>query len=472
MNTPKRSLVLAGGGVRLAYQAGVLKALEEEGLSFSHVDGTSGGIFNAAMMASGLSTGEIGHRWRSLNLLNFMGLNRFGSYFRPSRMTGMASLDGIRKKVFPALGVNIEKIREGNGITATFNVCNFSDKTVEAIPREHVTEDHLAAGVSLPMVMPAVRIGSDWYTDAVWIKDANLMEAVKRGAEELWLVWAIGNNREYLPGLFNQYVHMIEMSANGGLLLEFEQLAAVNEQIMNGRSPYGQTHPVILHVIRPEFPLPLDPDLFFDRIDTATLINRGYADTKAYLHNRPSDGITPGISSTAMKEPGTTLSFRQHYTGSLQLAKKPVRVCYSAAFHFRHGENGKTLELYADMTIGPFGRPISTFANETTLSRSGRHTTIRTASLFIHAEQVYRVRTVIRLGVMADWLLGLEFKTVKLTVYRITDSGEESPLLQGTLFQPIKQRFRNCFASNVRHHHGGGWKIVKKYALIKQLYQI
>ncbi len=471
MSTPKRSLVLAGGGVRLAYQAGVLQALEEEGLSFSHVDGTSGGIFNAAMMASGLSPEEMSHRWRNLNLVHFMAPNRFWNYFRPSRITGMAGLGGIRKKVFPALGIDPEKIRSGTGIAATFNVCNFSDKTVESIPRQQVTEDHLAAGVSLPMAMPAVRIGADWYTDAVWIKDANLMEAVKQGAEEIWLVWAIGNNREYLPGLFNQYVHMIEMSANGGLLLEFEQLAAVNERISEGRSPYGQTHPIVLHVIRPALPLPLDPDLFFDRIDTATLINKGYADTKAYLRNRQPDGIIPGIRSTAMKEPDITLSFRQHYGGSLKLSKKPVHVCYSTAFHFCNGEKGKCLELFSDITIGPFGRPIPTFANEATFGRSGRQTVIRTTSLFMHAQQMYRIRAVIKLGVVADWLLGLEFKTVKLTIYRILDDGTESTFLQGRLSQPIRQRLRNCFSSNVRHHHGRAWKIIKKFTLIKQLYR-
>ena len=54
----KRSLILAGGGMRVAYQTGVLMALEESGIKFSHVDGTSGGIFNTGMLASGLEPGE------------------------------------------------------------------------------------------------------------------------------------------------------------------------------------------------------------------------------------------------------------------------------------------------------------------------------------------------------------------------------------------------------------------------------
>ena len=42
--SPRRSLILAGGGMRVAWQAGVLKALEAAGLRFAHADGTSGGI--------------------------------------------------------------------------------------------------------------------------------------------------------------------------------------------------------------------------------------------------------------------------------------------------------------------------------------------------------------------------------------------------------------------------------------------
>src|SRR5690606_5567241 len=112
--------------------------------------------------------------------------------------------------VFPHLGIDVNAIRN-NQKNATFNVCNFSDKTVMAITNKAVTEDHLIAGVSLPIFMPALQIGEDWYTDAVWIKDANLLEGVRQQSQELWLVWAIGNSKAYLPGAFNQYVHMIEM---------------------------------------------------------------------------------------------------------------------------------------------------------------------------------------------------------------------------------------------------------------------
>ena len=63
--SPRRSLILAGGGMRVAYQAGVLRALHEAGLSFFHADGTSGGTINLAMLLSGLSPEEMSERWRT-----------------------------------------------------------------------------------------------------------------------------------------------------------------------------------------------------------------------------------------------------------------------------------------------------------------------------------------------------------------------------------------------------------------------
>ena len=93
-----------------------------------------------------------------------------------------------------------------------FNVCNYSRKVSEVIPHDRVDLDLLVAGISLPIFMPPVHKGTDLYLDSVWIRDANLMEGVRRGAEELWVVWCIGNIAVYKPGAFNQYVHMIQIA--------------------------------------------------------------------------------------------------------------------------------------------------------------------------------------------------------------------------------------------------------------------
>jgi predicted acylesterase/phospholipase RssA len=71
---PRRSLLLAGGGIRVAYQAGVLLALEQAGVRFQHADGTSGGIFNLAMLLSGVAPGAACERWRALDVRAFASL--------------------------------------------------------------------------------------------------------------------------------------------------------------------------------------------------------------------------------------------------------------------------------------------------------------------------------------------------------------------------------------------------------------
>ena len=141
--------------------------------------------------------------------------------------------------------------------------------------------------------------------DAVWIKDANVAEALRRGAEELWLVWCIGNHGVYRDGAFQQYVHMIEIAANGALQ---EELALVRDR------------GVRLHVIRPRVPLPLDPDLFFGRVDAGTLVAMGYRDAAAYLDAPHAEGVPADATATRMADPVPGVAYRERLEGGgLQL---------------------------------------------------------------------------------------------------------------------------------------------------------
>lgn len=316
---PKRSLVLAGGGIRVAYQAGVLKALEDAGIDFSHGDGTSGGTINLAMLFSGLSPTEMCVRWRSLKVRDFVSFVPFHKYLNAADMMAMGDADGIIEKVFPHLGVDVDKINQASGMEGTFNVCNFARKTNEAISHRDVDLDFLVAGISLPVFMPPVLKGGVTYTDSVWIKDANCFEAVRRGAEEIWLVWCIGNTTEYKAGPFEQYVHMIEMSAAGGLAEEFDRINDLNLRIAAGDSPYGQANPVRLHVIKPAYPLPLDPDLYLGRIDSDTLIAMGYADARTYLATMSNSGVGFSPEVTQMNNSVAGISFRETMKGYFAL---------------------------------------------------------------------------------------------------------------------------------------------------------
>jgi len=311
--------------MRVAYQAGAVRALLEHGLRFQHADGTSGGTMNLAMLLSGLTPEEMCQRWRDLDVGDFVGLLPLRMYARgPADLPALGGAEGVVKRVFPHLGIDVDRIREARGIQGTFNVCNYTNKTSEVIPHQELELPLLVAAISLPIFMPPVPHKGCLYVDSVWIRDANLLEAVRQGSHEIWVIWCIGNIGEYLNGAFNQYVHMIEMSANGNLFKELEQIAALNERIAAGEAVDGRTEPIRVHVIHPEFPLPLDPDYYRGRIDGATLVDRGYRDAIEYLARMNPAGVKLGANATRMRDPRPGLMLRVSLIG--RLGGKPCRL--------------------------------------------------------------------------------------------------------------------------------------------------
>ncbi|MEY4582183.1 MAG: hypothetical protein RL701_6886 [Pseudomonadota bacterium] len=365
MNAPvvkRRSLILAGGGMRVAYQAGALQALSEAGLTFEHADGTSGGTMNLAMLLSGQSPMEMCARWRGLNPHDFVSLLPLQEYLTGPDVRALGDADGIVTKVFPQLGIDIAKINACRTLTGTFNVCNFSKKINEVIPNDCVTLSHLVAGISLPLVMPAVVIEGEAFTDSVWIQDANLLEAVRRGAEEIWLVWCIGNTPEFHDGAFQQYVHMIEISANSALFEELAQIAEINAAIERGDSRYGQRTPIIVHVIKPAYPLPLDPDYYVGRIDSATLLALGYSDAREYCASLATHaGGTPlTTEATRMKSGRPGIAFRETLEGSLTMAAEgelrvAMSICIQDLERFMRGPEHQG-QIHATVDWLPIGR--------------------------------------------------------------------------------------------------------------------
>jgi predicted patatin/cPLA2 family phospholipase len=426
-NSPKRALVLAGGGMRLAYHAGVLQALAEADLNFNHIDGTSGGIFNTAQLASGLSLAHIQERWRCLAPSNFMSLLPWRQYLRIGRLAAFSDAQGIRQKVFPKLGISIEKIQQNQAFSATFNVCNFATKTVEAIDAKQVTEDHLIAGMSLPIFMPAIKIGATWYTDAVWIKDANIMEAVRRGAQEIYLVYCIGHSPSYLNGAFLQYVHMIEMSAAGGLAAELDWLNLVNEQIKNGISHYGQTRPVIIKIISPAYALPLDPDLFMGKVTFRGLINMGYAHAKSQL---------PAL--LVQKETATATTVQMLEADSLQFSTSFKNKNTTIYLHFDARSTLKTCYGSIRNTTGKQEYSLFNtqwFTENTAWLISGK---------FIENGQVQKITITIPLKNPYEFCLGLDLKIAFFNL-----NSNENQNLQQSFKERIRMLWSYKYYSNL-----------------------
>ena len=280
---PKRALVLPGGGLRLSYQVGILQALAQAGINFQIMDGTSGGSLNMSMLLSGIDPTEMGQRWRSLKLQDTVSFLPIKDYLKTDKLEALADGRGFKDKVLPHLGIKFDLIRAAQGIHASYNLLDYGDKAIAVIPSQVIDADLLVAGMSLPGVFPPLHRDGKIYLDTGFVQDANLTEAVARGAEELWILWGLGNTGVYRGDPLHLYVQMLEMSANAALNQQLTAIRDLNSRIARGDSPHGQSRQIQVHIVKPDYPLPLDPELYLGRIDHATLIDMGYADGQNYL---------------------------------------------------------------------------------------------------------------------------------------------------------------------------------------------
>src|SRR5580765_3158397 len=104
-----------------------------------------------------------------------------------------------------------------------------------------MSEDLLVAAVSLPMWFPPVRINGETYIDAVFITDANIEEAIRRGADELWVIWTVSQQRVWRTGFIAEYFQVIETAANGHYQRALDRIAASNAAFADGQpSEFGR----------------------------------------------------------------------------------------------------------------------------------------------------------------------------------------------------------------------------------------
>ena len=285
-NQKKRSLIMAGGGLKVALQAGVLQVwLDEVGLEFDHADGASGGVFNLAMYCQGMSGTQIADNWRNIPIRHGISFN-WMQYPKLIYARSILTMDKFRQNVFSAWGLDWEKIHACKR-EATFNVYNFTKHELAVLTPDQMNEDLLVACGSLPMWFPPVEFNGDLYIDAVYLTDANIMEAVRRGADELWIIWTVSERTEWRDGFIANYFQIIETSANGHFRQDIRRIEANNAAIAAGGSGEFGRH-IDLKILRAEVPLHYLINLSSDRF--AESVNRGVELARQWCQEQ---GIVP-----------------------------------------------------------------------------------------------------------------------------------------------------------------------------------
>lgn len=343
---PRRALILAGGGLKVAFQAGVLQVwLDEAGLSFDHVDAASGGVFQLAMMCQGMSGTRIADSWRGLN-------PRLGIDVDERAMLGLLeaeslfTLDAFRTHAFAAWGLDWAAIR-ASALDATFNVYNFSKHQLEVVPPQRMSEDLLVACVSLPMWFPPVRVGSDLYIDSVFVTDANVEEAIRRGADEIWIIWTVSRRGEWSPGFISEYFQIIESSANGHLRRVLRDIEENNAALARGE-PGAFGREIKVKMLEAEVPVHYLLNLSQDRLRAA--VELGVETARRWC---AANGVALGALTPPPPAEQSRLSFTEEMKGYVDFGE----LDYDRGY--RNGRKRKEegyLMFHLDITVDQVGR--------------------------------------------------------------------------------------------------------------------
>ena len=326
-NDKRRSLILAGGGVKVAFQAGVLQVwLDEAGLKFDHFDAASGGLFNLCMLCQGMTGTQIADNWRNLDPRAGVDFN-WSTYIRLFHAESLFELDAYRKKVFPKWGLDFDKINRAD-IEATFNVYNFTDHKLEVLSAAEMDEDFLVAGVSLPMWFPPVEKNNKIYIDSVFLTDGNLIEAARRGADEIWVIWTVGETSEWKDGFVNQYFQIIETAANGNYRRDKGRIEENNQRARAGEpSEFGKE--IAIHELKSEVGLHYLINFSKDRVGEA--VNLGVQEGRKFCERNgigmQNDNVAPALS---IEDHPTTLSFTETMRGFVDREQTDYDLAYRA----------------------------------------------------------------------------------------------------------------------------------------------
>jgi predicted acylesterase/phospholipase RssA len=311
---PRRALILAGGGIKVAFQAGVLQVwLDEAGLEFDLADGASGGTFNLAMWAQGMTGTQIADNWRKLPADAGVDPN-WHEYPKLFMGESLMKLDKFRDHVFPLWGLDWEIIHASRR-EATFNVYNFSRHELEVLESAQMDAEFLVACVSLPMWFPPVRRDGQVYIDSVFSTDANLEEAIRRGADELWVIWTVSERGEWNDGFINQYFQVIEAAAVGRYKQVLQRISDSNAALAAGEQSEFGRH-IEVKALRDEVPLQYLINFSSDRLHEA--VNRGVDAARRWC---AANGIAVDASAAPSEAPGPSLRFTEEMNGFITLGE-------------------------------------------------------------------------------------------------------------------------------------------------------
>lgn len=194
----KIGLVLSGGGVRGVTHLGVIQALTEHGIEFSHISGTSAGAIAGAFIAAGYNARHV------LKIITDTNLFRF---LRPSMSTlgllSMSQAELLYRKNIPHNSFNKLKIR------LTIAVTDFGEGKIVYL-EDGPLDKAICASSTIPGFFRPVVVGGHMYVDGGLLNNFPIEPLIND------CDFIIGSSCNHLPSInhINSFTQLIERSTN------------------------------------------------------------------------------------------------------------------------------------------------------------------------------------------------------------------------------------------------------------------
>ncbi len=308
----KNALVLSGGNVKGAYQAGAISALFhhtfDDGSRFEPdgIFGVSVGAMNGAFLADRAGLAHLAGQapdWPQIaddlvafwieNITSFSSIGKKRSAFSIAKsilfgnFNGLTSMKGAEKitrnnvhvanlKASPVyFSCGVMNMASGNYFNA--DVATFQEEII----------DHVIASTREPVKMPLMWVNDQPLADGGVRNIAPLSPAIKMGAEKMAIIAlktehiAPKRSEKTFTNIINLLERTISIMTNEIINNDLNEVKKVNHACAAKRAKAGQ-RVIEFAEIRPENKLPIDP-MKFDTADIKALVEHGKADAKKAL---------------------------------------------------------------------------------------------------------------------------------------------------------------------------------------------
>ena len=292
-DTPRRALVLAGGGARGSYQVGVWRALTELGWNPQIITGTSVGSLNGAMFALDLYE-TARDMWTSIRSQDVMelpeetrNLTELHQFLRDVVRAGgmdVTPLEEIVERVLDEDALRASPIRFGL-VTVDKRGLKPRELPLEEIPKGKVKDYLLASAACFP-ALRAKQIDGVQFLDGGYRDNMPTALAQKMGAEELVCVdlegvgitlpnrtglpttmvrsyWELGDILHFDPDTARRNIELgyYDTLRAFGRLRGCAYAVAKNEQTAQDAAAFRQRFGAVQKAVKAKYPVTLTADL-------------------------------------------------------------------------------------------------------------------------------------------------------------------------------------------------------------------